>query len=433
MYKLKNSWSIIVLIFFISAISSISNDLIIIEAQGAVEPTLESDIIIGIDLAHQNNITQKELTNLTTILNATFSSEKVVFLRAPFTSSGLSNIDVLTILSPTSSYSETEIELAKDFIKRGKSLLVGTGFRNQTQDPINNLIAQFGLHFNLSSSLIPEAIRNQENQTIEYSDIARNFTTPIIPITENISQLLLPNSLGISFNDTKLETYQSPSIVYYHPILLKNLDDDPSENNTYTSTLEFENGARIFAIGSSDMFNNTYIEPLENTTTLFLDNTEFIINAIKWLGRNTGIIKFYDSWVDLDNLSIQKDSVIHGNVTLLTSQNKTLIQGQLTIALERDDNILKSKIMRVNPNNASKYFGSIDVENIKPGWCDVLFVAKHIGYLPLELRAGRVFIEPPYPSPILPNLSLWGLFIAVVILFVATAFLVRMNIYGKEK
>ena len=409
------------MVFFLTTLMTNNANLFIETVQGTVKPTPESEIVIGIDLAHNNALNSSQIENLTSILESTFSSEQVEFLDEKFTSENLVDIDVLTILAPTTAFDLDlkEIEVVEELIKNGKSILVATGYRNQTIDPLNDLLDLYGLSFNYSRSIMSE-------------DLARNFTTPKIPLTENISQLICPNGLGISFNESKLESYQSPAIVNYNPILLVNSDEPSSENNTLISTLEFENGARILAIGSADMFNNSYIEPLANTTSIFLDNTDFLINAIKWLGKNTGIMNFYEPWVDLDGQSIEIGEIIHGNVTLVNSKNQSLSQVQLIITLERTGTILNSRGMTTSPNNASRYFGWVSTEDLGYGYCDIIFMANHVGYLPIEVAAGRVYLEPPFPLPQQPNPAIYGLFLASTILFISSVIFVYLNLEKKE-
>ncbi|MHA1214295.1 MAG: DUF4350 domain-containing protein [Candidatus Hodarchaeales archaeon] len=431
---LKNSSIILLITIFLVSVNSNPSNIRIVLVNGVVDPTTETEIVIGIDIGHNNNITASQLTNLTKILNETFSTEHVKLFDDEFKSFELSDIDVLLILAPTSSYTDDEVELLNDFIKKGNSLFLASGFRNQTNEPINDISNLFGLNFNLSSSLIPTSARNPgENQSSQYFILAQNFTTPVTPLTVNVSQIMCPNPVGLSLNHSAISEYQSPDIIFDNPILLKNIDEESSENNTIASTLEFENGARILAIGSSDMFNNSFIEPLGNDTTIFLDNTAFIMNAFRWLGKNTGIMKFYDPLVDLDDLSVNVGAVIHGNVTLVDSLNRSLSQGKVSIALERTGRILSSRAMQIDPNNSSKYFGWVSTESLSYGYCDVLFVANRVGYLPIEITAGRLYLKSPFPSPILPDLALWGLVFAVAVLFFGTAVLVRMNLKQIEE
>ncbi|MHA1236420.1 MAG: hypothetical protein ACTSQ9_02025 [Candidatus Hodarchaeales archaeon] len=427
MNKLKNTCALLILVVFLTMNSLNTNNSGIIMIQGAVAPTLESDIVIGIDMAHNNNISVSQLTNLTTLLNTTFSSTQVVFLKNNINSGELSRIDVLVVFAPTIEFTETEIEDVENFIKNGNSMMVATGYMNQSTEYSNDILSVFGLSFNMSSSVIPEIVTNNKNITIQYSNITRDFTTPITPITENISQIIFPNGVGISFNKSKLESYDSPAITYFNPVLLMNASAEVSENNTLASTLEFENGARILTIGSVDLFNNSYIEPLENTSSIFIDNTDFIMNSIRWLGRNTGIMNFYEPWTDHHAQSIKLGEIIHGKVTLLNSQNESLTQTQIFVALERTGSYLSSRIMSVDPSNSSKFFGSVNTEGLSSGYCDVVFIANRIGYLPIELRAGRVYLERAFPTPIPPNFAFWGLIIAVIAIFVTTAVFIRMN------
>ncbi|MCK4849188.1 MAG: hypothetical protein KAT16_09195, partial [Candidatus Heimdallarchaeota archaeon] len=80
MNKLKNTCALLILIVFLAMNLIGTNNSGIMMIQGAVAPTLESDIVIGIDMVHNNNISANQLTNLTALLNTTFSSTQVVFL-----------------------------------------------------------------------------------------------------------------------------------------------------------------------------------------------------------------------------------------------------------------------------------------------------------------------------------------------------------------
>jgi hypothetical protein len=386
-------------------------------------------MIIGLDLAHQNNLSSTELTNLSSILNSEFGS--VIPYNTEFTQDNLASLDVLVIIAPTVALTNAELNLMEEFLKQGKSLLVASSYRNQTTDSANEILQPFGLSFNLTSSLIPDLVQ-QGDQPNSYYYLARNFTTPTTPISANITQLILPSALGISFNETKLETYTSPAILFHKPLLLKNLDDPPSKDNTLAATLEFENGGRILAIGSTNMFNNSFIKPLADATSFLFDNTAFVVNAIKWLGRSTGIMNFYGPWVDIDELTVDIGRVIHGNVTLVDAHNHSLSQIQISINLERNGAILESRAMRVDPNNSSKYSGWISTERLSYGFCDIVFIANRVGYLPVELNAGRLYLNPQFPSPLFPELAMWGLFIATVILFVSTALLIWRNLRINE-
>ena len=427
MNKLKNTCTLLILVVFLTMNSINTNNSGIIMVKGVVAPTLESDIVIGIDMSHNNNISVNQLTNLTNLFNTTFSSTQVVFLKTNANSEALSRIDVLIVLAPTEEYTTTEVEDIENFIKAGNSMLVATGYMNQTTEYSNDILNPFGLYFNLTSSIIPEQVINSKDVIIPYSNITRDFTTPVTPISENISQIIYPNGMGISFNESKLELYNSPAITYFNPILLMNSSAKISEHNTLASTLEFENGARILTVGSSDMFNNSYIEPLENTSSIFLDNTDFIMNSIRWLGRNTGIMNFHEPWTDHNGQSIDLGEVIHGRVTLLSSQKESLTQTQIFISLERTGTHLTSRIMSVDPTNSSKFIGSINTEGLSSGWSDIVFVANRIGYLPIELQAGRVYLKSGFPNPIPPNFALWGLMLATIAIFITTAVFVRMN------
>lgn len=387
--------------------------------QGTVEPTIESEIVVGIDMGHQNALNYTELTNMSSIINSTLGGEQIPILEEDFLYEEIAGIDVLIILAPIESYSSQEIEDFDKFIKLGKSVLIATGYRGQTNDPVNDLLDPYGLKLNFSRPIISG------------KGIARNFTTPTTPLTENLSQIACPNGVGISFNETKMKSYLSPAILNFNSILLENSDEDPSESNTLMSTLEFENGARILAIGSADMFNNTFIEPLTNITNLFLDNTDFLLNAIKWLGKNTGIIQFYNPWVDLNDQSINIGEVVHGNVTLVNSKNRSLSQARLTITLERTGNILSSRIMQIDSNDTSKYFGWISTEGLSYGYCDIVFMATCVGYLPIEIRSGRLYLKPPFPTPVIPNLALWGLFLASSLILLSSAVFLRKTL-GNE-
>ena len=431
MNKLRNSWIIFIIILIITTFNSDISNIRLITVQGVIEPSIESEIVIGIDLGHDNTVNYTDIVNFTSILDSTFDSEGVKLITTELSSEILTDIDVLMVLAPTIAYSESEVEAVEQFIKEGNSILIATGFRNQSNEPCNDIMNSFGLKFDLTSSIIPE--NAHVIPSAQYSTSSKNFTAPEIPITEDITQIVLPNGLGISFNDSKLTSYQSPSITFYNPILLLNQNETPSGNNTLVSSLEFNNGARILAISSSDMFNNSYIEPLPSNSSIFNDNTDFLLNAIKWLGRNTGIMNFYHSSVDkVVGQAISIGEMIFGNVTLVDSQNRSLSQGQVVIALERDGLILSQRSMSVDPNNFSNYKGWVSTEGVSYGHCDVLFIANLKGYHPLELSASRVYISRLFPSPILPNLAFWGLTFASILIFLSIALFIRTSLKKYE-
>jgi hypothetical protein len=139
-------------------------------------------------------------------------------------------------------------------------------------------------------------------------------------------------------------------------------------------------------------------------------------------------MNFYNPWTSHHDQNIKLGEVIEGNVTLVDSDNNRLSQTQISIAIERDNRILRSQIMNVDPVNSSKYFGSINTEDLTSGKCDIRFLAKRIGYLQIELYAGRVFVDRPFPTPIPPNLALWGLLAATVAIFISSAVLIRLNL-----
>jgi hypothetical protein len=392
------------------------------KVQGTVESTSESEIVIGIDTYHDNDLNSSEISNITSQLNTTFGLQQIVYLTEKFSSENLAGIDVLVILAPTLPFDlETEDDAVEEFIKKGKSVFAATGFRNQIREPLNDLLDVFGLNFNFTKSITSE------------TSLELDFTSPITPLTKGVVQVAIPNGLGISFNESKLESYQSPAIHHYNPILLENLNERPSENNTLISTLEFENGARIFASGSADMFNNSYIEPLANDTSVLIDNTAFFLNSIRWLGRETGLMTFYGPWVDLDGQSITMGVFINGNVSLLDSQNQSLSQAQLVIVLERTGSILSSSNMQLDFNNTSSYHGSVSTEGLSYGYCDIVFIATRVGYITLEQRAGRIYLDPPFPTPIPPDLALWGLLLASIVIFISSVLSVYQNLGKKEE
>jgi len=46
----------------------------LITVQGVIEPSIESEIVIGIDLGHDNTVNYTDIVNFTSILDSTFDS-----------------------------------------------------------------------------------------------------------------------------------------------------------------------------------------------------------------------------------------------------------------------------------------------------------------------------------------------------------------------
>ena len=63
------------MVFFLTILTTNNANLRVTTVQGTVKPTLESEIVIGIDLSHDNDVNSSEIANLTSILNTTFSSQ----------------------------------------------------------------------------------------------------------------------------------------------------------------------------------------------------------------------------------------------------------------------------------------------------------------------------------------------------------------------
>lgn len=398
---------------------------------GAIDPTTLSEIIIGIDLAHNNNFTREEIVNLTSNIETTFSSQNIIFLENEFDLNSLRDIDVLMLMSPTSVYTEDEIEVVKEYISLGNSLLLANDNLNQSL-PINEISSQFGLTFDLDAKIMSNS---GNSESFEYNYLAKNFTSPSIPLTEEMTQVMIPNGIGVSFDEDFIlpNSTISPKISYFSPVLIKNVIQDPYSNNTIINSIEFENAARIVAIGSSSLFNNTYIEPLdenENTSYDYIDNTNFALNSLKWLGHNTGVMQFYDEWIDRDILAIEIGTIISGNVTLVDSENQSIPQTTVMITLERGGAYLASQPMAIEPQNPQNYFGWISTEGLDHGYIDLLFTAERIGYSPIEVRAGRFFLPLDIEGSRLPDISMIGLLVATLMIFFSTAIVV---LFSKEK
>ena len=73
MKKLKSTYVLFLFVIFITAVAIKDRNSSSTIVTGAVAPTLESEIVIGIDMAHNNNISENQLSNLTTLLDDMFS------------------------------------------------------------------------------------------------------------------------------------------------------------------------------------------------------------------------------------------------------------------------------------------------------------------------------------------------------------------------
>lgn len=107
----------------------------------------------------------------------------------------LESVDILVIVSPSISYSDSEIDKIKNFVRKGKKLIIlgeWGGYSNFNSEYVNKLVIDSNLRIN------PNIVKNSiSTSTSDDSDdiLCTNFN--IHPITKNISSINLYSSASL--------------------------------------------------------------------------------------------------------------------------------------------------------------------------------------------------------------------------------------------
>jgi len=245
-------------------------------ARNVVDWLFEEFVTIVFDESHDQYFTSSICSQFIDMLKA--HKENVIINKNPISKSLLAAADVLIIFSINTHLTQDEINAIKDFIENKSGAVLFAANREYywgNNSDYNEITAEYGITF-LKSTIYDEN-NNTGKSRYPYLRVFANNT---------LADLLSENVSVVQYEGGALDVDEAKGAV---KILLG--DEDPVPNNTYAmqadtiiangsdviaaAAVDLEDGGRIFAIGSSSVFRDSY--------DYFATNKEFIENVMGWL------------------------------------------------------------------------------------------------------------------------------------------------------
>lgn len=410
---------------------------------GNKSPKQLDSIKVGIDVGHNNLFNKTLFEDAFTLLNDTFAASGVRFITTRLQEATLQDLDVLIIFGPNVSYSENEVNAIKSFLNdQQKGLLVAGGFSgnesfSSAQNAINSLSKSFGIEFDYSDRIFKKAnvtVAINETNTTEITVNntvmpTANFTSPLTPVTEDLRQVLLADAVNMKVNESHLD---EELVLYQRYTLLTAKGDNQTSDVPIIHALEFESSSRAMFLASYQLFNDSFVDPIEEeanstvkTFPFVQDNTRLLNQTMQWLGHYLGYFKFNatnlfrHTTAEAEN-EIYKGDVVSGEVFIFDAQTETPVDGMSTTLFIERTNILDYAPMF--ERSSGLFWFQYNTTGLGAGGVTFNFLGEHPGYFPVVGEIGRVFIRYDEPGPAPANLSMWVLIAATTVIVGWTAF-----------
>jgi len=376
------------------------------------------DIDILIDLSHGNYTRTAKaysgLINWTQDNNFGVTVNKDGFL----VDTQLDDKELLIILEPENNFTDSEVEPILNFIRSGGSMLIagsnytaatntfeitkpfGFQYTNASATYINStdLIDPIGENNTLNSFILNNLIENPIFDENQYVPLTSEIITSLnyTGVTLELNQAWINDALiEGGFDDT--EIISSYPLASGNESIFGDFNGDGvvganetiGVNNTLITAVETSKNARIIAIGSSYILNDTLMSDHP-------ENNYFYQRAVQWLAKMYAIIQNHD--YEISTLAINKGESIDASVSFFTQNNTVTPNLNVTIRVWRAANIEK-EIVLTGVNNT--YFnGTIDTSDIKRGFVYIDIVAYKPGFGFNSTTPIYVTIDPPLEQPL---------------------------------
>ncbi|MFX0094058.1 MAG: hypothetical protein ACFFBD_20135 [Candidatus Hodarchaeota archaeon] len=399
---------------------------------------------------HDPILERNQYSDLINLLNDTY---QVHFNRNKLREEDLDNNDVLVILGSTEDYEPEEINVITNFVNRGGSLLVTGDEDNNVKESLDPILEPFGISFGNVT------VTSENNSPLpDPYVLAKDFSTPRIPVLDNVTQLVY-HGVNLTLNETFEYQWNEtliPHLKERYPLIFAAGDTSEGYDLTVLSAVvELNKGrSRILAVGSSNMWNNSFIQnkterdqgaqiniPSTSINLTFVDNTLFAENAFKWVCRSTGHFKLFNDSIEAPVIeepqqfatqngtyqTLEVGEIISGSVMLRDWHNQSLSSTNLTFSLERTGRILRSAQMVEDENGT--FSGYLNTTGISKGWIDATFVANRRGYIETwyEAEEGRIWLIPEAKVQVPINPAMLALLGAAVVIFaISLVFILKL-------
>lgn len=375
----------------------------------------EGDITIIIDNIHDNTILS-EFTDFTYSLNNTFNPIIGVDTAFNINATAQNSNELLIIMAPKDNYTDIQLNRLTDYIVKGHSVLITA--TSESSELLNPIIQNWGLE--LSGNNISEF----NNSILTLS----TFAYPVIPATENISSIKFANGTSIIFDDSSINNSLTRiDVKDVYPIM--RYGDNNSE--ALGAAVEFVNHARVIITGSTDMFNNTFMDdPLLGEDSKFLDNTEFLIDSVKWLSRITGNLKIDNANADFVGERIDIGTTVSVSCEVVKEESDQKIDYVEVYGYFERTATKYSRFNLLSENDT--YTGTLSTTGLTKGWVNVHLRADRRGYYLEDYIVGEIFLNRDELSPIMSSIFIIGLLAAAGTVFAISSFLLWNKLRSTE-
>ena len=376
------------------------------------------DIDILIDLSHGN--ISRDTKAYSGLINWTQDNNFGVTVNTDnfLVEALLSNKEILIILQMENNFTETEIEPILNFVRAGGSMLIaGSNYTAVTN--AFEITKPFGFQFTNSSAMFINStdLINPvgENNTLNSFIIGDLMDSPIfddnqyVPLTPEVVTSLKYTGSTLQYNQSWVEEaldeggFDDTEIVSSYPLVSGNetifgdfngdgevgANETIGVNNTLITAVETAGNARIIAIGSSCILNNTLMSDSPN-------NNYFYQRAVQWLAKMYAIVQNQD--FEISTYAVDMGDSIGASVSFF-AQNNTATSGlNVTIRVWRAANIEKEVVL--TGVNDTYYNATLDTKDIKRGTVYIDIVAYKHGYGFNSTAPLYVTIDPATETPL---------------------------------
>ncbi|MFX0113816.1 MAG: hypothetical protein ACFFB3_04655 [Candidatus Hodarchaeota archaeon] len=411
----------------------------------------EEDLRLLIYRDSDSAVLSSSISELIGNLNATF--ETVTFLDNPSgKTAALSEqlldptsqtrlFDAVILLGTSDDISDSDAsEALQKFLARGGGVIVaGTAGESAISENMNTFLTNYGIEMGTEDAGIDNLLLPAPYILV------RDFAPSYLPFIENVSQIVY-HGANVTLDTDRDETEDGLEILFSYPLFYSDNVALATTRETLGTVTELGGGGRLVTLGSSHMFNNTFIKTpdeeasqeillqgyTENASIDYFDNWIFLRNLITWVSGVSGNMKLSSPYIEGYHIERAQDHVyykltmgesIWGTVNLTTWENESLSHARVTIYLRLLETFIRSSAMsEIHPQ---QYNGTVSSEDIdlERAWLNIGFEARAPGYGRIYLERdeiSRVWAIEGRKNPQLPALGMWAVFAVGSLVFFFT-------------
>ena len=366
-----------------------------------------------IDYAYKfyNSTESSNYTSVISNWDASFGNSSSI--TGSITSDTVSNVQVLSIFNSGTDAASSEVDAVRNALSQGKGLLYLTNSYNSSNSAQKFFDDLFGVSIiNFTSTELYGSTFSGNHSYV----LATEFTSPATPLTQNVTKLVFPHTVGMNINYTAIPK-TNITIKDIYPIVY-----DSNKKEDLGVAIEVGDFGRIVILGSSEVFSNDLYSKSGLYSQMYgLSNELFSTNVLQWLGRGSGYFHMFSHSLNVYPLQqINRGLVINGTVQLTDENNNTLKDVEVQYQITNPNLVFDYNYMSYSGNNT--YYGSISTKDVQDG----LEVEIHVqlfkrGYIDQSFILTRVYVKLEYPGPALPELSILTVLLASIIIYILTA------------